>query len=165
MRIDKNLLATLAFTTCAALSAPAALAQVPQYGPNVSQEQAHKAVAAALAEARKINVPMAVTVVDNAGQLVVFDRMDNTQTGSIAVSQDKAMSAAMFRRPTKAFQDGLAAGGAGLRLLTLRGANAVEGGIPLVVDGKIIGGIGVSGGSAEQDGGVAKAGADALAAK
>jgi len=104
-------------------------------------------VTAALAEARKINVPMAVTVVDNAGQLVAFERMDNTQTGSIGVSQDKAVSAAMFRRPTKAFQD------------------AVEGGLPITVDGKIIGGIGVSGGSAEQDGGCAKAGADALAAK
>ena len=165
MRINKNLLAVLAMTACATLAAPAAFAQVPQYGPNVTQEQAHKAATAALAEARKINVPMAVTVVDNAGQLVLFDRMDNTQTGSIAVSQDKAVSAAMFRRPTKAFQDAVAGGGAGLRILTLRGANAVEGGLPLMVDGKIIGGIGVSGGSAEQDGGGAKAGADALAAK
>jgi len=89
--------------------------------------------------------------------------MDNTQTASIAVSQDKAASAAMYRRPTKAFQDALAAGGAGLRVLTLRGANAVEGGLPIVVDGKIIGAIGVSGGSAEQDGVVAKAGLDGLA--
>jgi len=165
MRTRKNLLAALAVVAGGLLAATDAMAQVPQYGANVNQEQAHKAVAAALAEARKINVPMAVAVVDNAGQLVVFDRMDNTQTGSIAVSQDKAVSAAMFRRPTKVFQDAVAGGGAGLRILTLRGANAVEGGLPLVVDGKIIGGIGVSGGSAEQDGGVAKAGADALAAK
>jgi glc operon protein GlcG len=98
--------------------------------------------------------------VDNAGQLVAFERMDNTQTGSIGVSQDKAVSAAMYRRPTKAFQDALAGGGAGLRVLTLRNANAVEGGLPLVADGKIIGAIGVSGGSAEQDGVVAKAGSD-----
>lgn len=165
MRSNKNLLATLALAASGMLAGTAVMAQVPQYGANVSQDQAHKAAAAALAEARKINVPMAVTVVDNAGQLVLFDRMDNTQTGSIAVSQDKAVSAAMFRRPTKAFQDAVAGGGAGLRILTLRGANAVEGGLPLVVDGKVIGGIGVSGGSAEQDGGVAKAGADALAAK
>jgi glc operon protein GlcG len=163
MRINKNLLAALA--AAGMLASTAVMAQVPQYGANVSQEQAHKAVAAALAEARNIKVPMAVTVVDTAGQLVAFDRMDNTQTGSIAVSQDKAVSAAMFRRPTKAFQDALAAGGAGLRILTLRGASAVEGGLPLVVDGKIIGAIGVSGGSAEQDGVVAKAGADAMAAK
>jgi uncharacterized protein GlcG (DUF336 family) len=148
------------------LAAPAALAQVPQYGANVNQEQARKAIVGALAEARKINVPMAVTVVDTAGQLVAFERMDNTQTGSIAVSQDKATSAAMFRRPTKAFQDAVAGGGAGLRILTLRGASAVEGGLPLTAaDGKIIGAIGVSGGSAEQDGVVAKAGADATAAK
>jgi len=162
MRINKNLLATLALATCGVTGA---LAQVPQYGANVSQDQAHKAAAAALAEARKISVPMAVAVVDTAGQLVVFDRIDNTQTGSIAVSQDKAVSAALYRRPTKAFQDALAGGGAGLRILTLRGASAVEGGLPLVVDGKIIGAIGVSGGSAEQDGVVAKAGADVLAAK
>jgi glc operon protein GlcG len=108
---------------------------------------------------------MAVAVVDNAGLLVAFERMDNTQTGSIAVSQDKAASAALYRRSTKVFQDALAGGGAGLRILTLRGANAVEGGLPLVVDGKIIGAIGVSGGSAEQDGVVAKAGSDVFVAK
>jgi uncharacterized protein GlcG (DUF336 family) len=78
---------------------------------------------------------------------------------------DKAVSAALYRRSTKVFQDALAGGGAGLRILTLRGANAVEGGLPIVVDGKIIGAIGVSGGSAEQDGVVAKAGLDGLAAK
>jgi uncharacterized protein GlcG (DUF336 family) len=143
--------------------ASAAQGQVPQYGPNVNHEQARKAVAAAVADARKQNLPMAIAVVDNAGQLVAFERMDNTQTGSIAVPQDKAVSAAMFRRPTKVFQDAVAGGGAGLRVLTLRGTIAVEGGLPLTVDGKIIGGIGVSGGSAEHDGVVAKAGADGLA--
>ncbi len=142
-----------------------ALAQVPQYGANVNAEQARKGLAAALAEARKLNIPMAVAVVDTAGQLMAFERMDNTQIGSVAVSQDKAVSAALYRRPTKAFQDVLAAGGAGLRVLTLRNANAVEGGVPMVVDGKIIGAIGVSGGTAEQDGVVAKAGTDAVAAK
>ena len=151
--------------TAAALFAVTANAQaqlVPQYGPNVTLEQARKAVAAAVADARKQNLPMAIAVVDTAGQLVAFERMDNTQTGSIAVSQDKAASAAMFRRPSKVFQDALAAGGVGLRLLTLRGAIAVEGGIPLTVDGKIIGAIGVSGGSSEQDGVVAKAGLDGM---
>ena len=143
----------------------AAQAQVPQYGANVNHEQARKAIAGAVADARKQNLPMAIAVVDTAGQLVAFERMDNTQFGSIAVSQDKAASAALYRRSTKVFQDALAAGGAGLRILTLRGANAVEGGIPLVIDGKIMGAIGVSGGSAEQDGVVAKAGQDAMAAK
>jgi glc operon protein GlcG len=145
--------------------AAAAQAQVPQYGANVNLEQARKAIAGAVADARKQNLPMAIAVVDTAGQLVAFERMDNTQFGSIAVSQDKAVSAALYRRTTKVFQDVLAAGGAGLRVLTLRGANAVEGGIPIIVDGKIMGAIGVSGGSAEQDGVVAKAGMDALLAK
>ena len=115
-------------------------------------------MAAAVAEARKQNLPMAIAVVDTAGQFVAFERMDNTQTGSIGVAQDKAISAAMFRRPTKVFQDAVAGGGAGLRVLTLRGANAVEGGLPMLADGRIIGAIGVSGGSAEQDGVIAKAG-------
>ena len=146
-------------------SAAVAQAQVPQYGTSVNHETARKVVAAAIADARKQNLPMAVAVVDNAGQLVAFERMDNTQTASVQVSQDKAQSAAMYRRPTKVFQDVVAAGGVGLRVLTLRGATAVEGGVPLVVDGKIIGAIGVSGGTSDQDGVVAKAGVDALAAK
>ena len=163
-------LRTKFLTSCLAAAAlgcftSAAQAQVPQYGANVNHEQARKAVAGAVADARKQNLPMAIAVVDTAGQLVAFERMDNTQFGSIAVSQDKANSAALYRRSTKVFQDALAAGGAGLRILTLRGANAVEGGIPLIIDGKIMGAIGVSGGSAEQDGVVAKAGLDALAAK
>jgi uncharacterized protein GlcG (DUF336 family) len=157
----RRTLAALAFIGFAS----AAHAQVPQYGTNVSYEQARKVVAGAIAEARKQNLPMAVAVVDTAGQLVAFERMDNTQTASIAVSQDKGISAAMYRRPTKAFQDLVAGGGVGLRVLTLRNANAVEGGIPLMMDGKIIGAIGVSGGSSDQDGVVAKAGVDALAAK
>lgn len=139
-----------------------AQAQVPQYGNNINLEQARKVMAGAMAEARKMGVPMAVAIVDNAGMLVLYERMDNTQTGSVLVSQDKASSAAMFRRPTKVFQDVLAAGGPGTRILMLRGANAVEGGLPITVDGKIIGGVGVSGGSSEQDGVVAKAGLDNL---
>jgi glc operon protein GlcG len=158
-----RLLAAAALFACtlqvsAQAPAPTAAPAVPQYGPNVTQDQARRAIAAAMVDARRIGVPMAVAIVDTAGQLVAFERMENTQTASISVSQDKAVSAAMYRRPTKAFQDGLAAGGNGLRILTLRNANAVEGGIPLVVDGRIIGAIGVSGGAAEQDGEVARAG-------
>ncbi len=158
------------FDRCVALLGAAVLsslttiaqAQVPQYGPNVNAEQARKVMAGALAEARKMGIPMAVAIVDNAGQLVLFERMDNTQTASVGVAQDKASSAAMYRHPTKVFQDVLAAAGPGLRVLTLRGANAVEGGLPVSVDGKIVGGVGVSGGSSEQDGVVAKAGLDNL---
>jgi len=147
------------------LASTAAMAQVPQYGANVTLEQAKKAIAAGQAEARKNSWPVAIAIVDNAGQLVAFEKMDNTQTASVEVAQDKAVSAAIYRRTTKVVQDGLAAGGAGLRLLALRGMSPVEGGIPLVVDGKIIGGIGVSGVNSDQDGMVAKAGGDALSAK
>ena len=161
--MTKRSIASLIATAALCAFANAAQAQtVPQYGTSVSHEQARKAIAAAVADARKQNLPMAIAVVDTAGQLVAFERMDSTQYGSIGVSQDKAVSAALFRRPTKVFQDALAAGGAGLRILTLRGANAIEGGVPLSVDGKIIGAIGVSGGSAEQDGVVAKAGMDGM---
>jgi glc operon protein GlcG len=154
--------ATLASGLTLWAAASVAQAQVPQYGPNVTHEQARKVLAAAIADARRQNLPMAVAIVDTAGHLVAFERMDNTQSASIAVAQDKALSAAMYRRPTKIFQDLIAGGGVGLRVLSLRGANAVEGGVPLAVDGKIIGAVGVSGGSSEQDGVVAKAGLDAL---
>lgn len=147
------------------LAGGSALAQVPVYGANVNLDQARKAIAAGQAEARKNNWPVAIAIVDNAGHLVAFEKMDNTQTASVEVAQDKAVSAAIYRRSTKVVQDGLAGGGAGLRLLALRGMSPVEGGTPLVVDGKIIGGIGVSGVNSDQDGMVAKAGADAVAAK
>jgi glc operon protein GlcG len=138
-------------------------AQVPQYGPEINLEQAKKAIAAGQAEARKNGWPVAIAVVDNHGLLVAFERLDNTQTASTQVAIDKAVSAATYRRPTKAFQDGVAAGGAGTRILNLRGASAVEGGLPLIVGGKVIGGVGASGVTSEQDGIVAKAAADALA--
>jgi glc operon protein GlcG len=140
----------------------AAQAQVPQYGANVNLDQAKKLLAGAEAEARKIGVPMAIAILDNAGQMVAFLKMDNTQTASVDVAVDKGRSAAIYRRSTKVFQDGLAAGGVGLRFLSLRGASMVEGGLPIIIDGKILGGIGVSGGSAEQDGVVAKGGTDNL---
>jgi uncharacterized protein GlcG (DUF336 family) len=156
--------AAAALVSCLLLAA-SAMAQVPQYGANVTLEQAKKAIAAAQAEARKNNWPVAVAIVDNAGHLVAFEKMDNTQTASVEVAQDKAVSAAIYRRSTKVVQDGLAGGGAGLRLLALRGMSPVEGGLVLMIDGKIVGGIGVSGVTSEQDGVAAKAGADALSAK
>lgn len=158
----RNRFASLAAGIAIALAAFPAAAQVPVYGANVTLDQARKATAGAEAEAKKMGVPMAIAVVDTAGQLVHFVRHENTQTASIMVAQDKAVSAAMYRRTTKVVQDGVAAGGAGLRLLNLRNMSAVEGGIPLTVDGKIIGAIGVSGGSSDQDGVVAKAGVEGL---
>ena len=139
-----------------------ACAQVPQYGSNITLDQAKKVLAAADAEARKNAWPMAIAIVDAAGQLVLYQRHDNTQTASVQVAQDKAVSAAMYRRPTKVFQDMVAKGDDGMRALGLRGASPVEGGLTITVEGKIIGGIGVSGMASDQDGVVAKAGTDSL---
>lgn len=137
-----------------------ALAQA--YGEPIGVEAARKAAAAAVAESKKNNWQMAISIVDTGGHLVYFERMDNTQTGSASVATQKAQSAVAFRRPTKVFEDAVAGGGAGLRILTLSGAIAIEGGVPIVVNGKVVGAIGASGGTAQQDGVVAKAGVDAL---
>jgi len=145
-----------------ALTAGAVLAQSEQYGTPILADAAKKAAAAAIAEAKKNNFTMAIAIVDNNGFLVYFEKMDNTQNGSVNVALEKAKSAALFKRPTKAFQDALAAGGEGLRLLALEGAVPVDGGLPIIVAGKIVGAIGASGGTSAQDGLVAKAGADSL---
>lgn len=105
---------------------------------------------------------MAVAVVDPAGMLVYFEKMDGTQSGSVQVAIGKARTSAQFKRPTKVFQDNIAAGGEGLRVLAIDGVVPVEGGLPLAIDGKIVGAIGVSGGTAAQDGQCAKPGADAV---
>ncbi len=132
------------------------------YGASIRIEQAKSAAARALAEAVSNSWTMAVAVVDPAGLLVYFERMEDVQLGSVEVAQTKARSAAHFKRPTKAFQDALAAGGEGLRVLRIEGAVPVEGGVPLVVDGKIVGAIGLSGGTSAQDGQCATAGASVL---
>ena len=145
-----------------ALFAVCAVAQQPQYGPPISIENAKKAAAGALAEARKNNFNMAVAIVDPAGNLVYFERMDAVQYGSIPIAQDKARAAAVFRLPTKNAYDQLEKGGAGLRYLSLRGFVASEGGELLMHDGKVIGAIGLSGGSGAQDGQCARAGVAAM---
>jgi glc operon protein GlcG len=152
-----------ALASLLALCAFPAFTQMPNpYGPSISLENAKKATAPALAEARKNNWNMAVAIVDPDGNLVYYEKMDNTQVGSSDVCISKARSAARFKRPTKAFQDALAAGGAGLRILRIEGAVPVEGGIPLLMDGKIVGAIGVSGDTSEHDAQCAKPGADAV---
>jgi glc operon protein GlcG len=132
------------------------------YGASITIAQAKIAAAAALEEARANAWLMAVAIVDPAGLLVYFEKMDDTQAGSVIVAQTKARSAALFKRPTKAFQDALAAGGDGLRILTLEGAVPVEGGLPLVIDGRIAGAIGLSGGTSAEDGQCAQRGVDAI---
>lgn len=145
-----------AFTLGAAAQAPA------PYGAPIGIEAAKKAAAAALAEARKNNWNMTAAVTDMGGSLVYFEKMDLNQIGSSNVAIGKARSAALFRRPTMVLQQALAGGGAGLRFLQLEGAVAVGGGQPIIVDGKFVGAIGLSGGSAEQDDQCAIAGAGAL---
>lgn len=152
-----KILSVLALAFCA-LAAEAQMLPNP-YGPPVSLENAKKAAAAALAEAAKNHWNMAVAVVDPNGTLVYYEKMDNTQLGSANVAIDKARSAALFKRPTKAFQDALSSGGPGMRVLGLEGAVPVEGGIPIIADGKIVGAIGVSGANSDQDGQCAQAGA------
>jgi uncharacterized protein GlcG (DUF336 family) len=93
---------------------------------------------------------------------VYFEKLDGTQAASVDIAVDKARSAARFKRPTKALQDVLAAGGEGLRMLGLQGVVPVEGGVPVVMAGKIVGAIGLSGGTSAQDGQCAKAGADSV---
>ena len=131
------------------------------YGSPIGLDAAKKIAAPALAEAAKNNWAMAVAVVDTAGDLIYFERMDATQAGSVTVAIEKARSAARFKRPTKAFQDMLASGGDGLRVFGIHGAVPVEGGVPIVIEGRTVGAIGVSGGTSAQDGQCARAGTDA----
>jgi glc operon protein GlcG len=156
-----NFLVALAVVFCA-ISATSQMLPNP-YGAPVSVDDAKKAAAAALAEARKNNWKMAVAIVDPNGDLIYYEKMDNTQIGSAQVSIGKARSAARFKRPTKAFQDAVASGGVNLRILGLEGAVPLEGGIPIVMDGKIVGAIGVSGDSSDHDGICAQAGINTLA--
>ncbi len=150
-------MAILSFATVAAAQTPAMA-----YGAPINLEQAKKVLAGAEAEARKNSWNVVIAILDSGGHLVLLQRLDNTQFASIEVAQQKAYSAVAFRRPTKVFQDGVAAGGEGLRILKLAGATPVEGGLPLILEGKIVGAIGVSGVTSQQDNQIAKAGADAL---
>jgi uncharacterized protein GlcG (DUF336 family) len=132
------------------------------YGPSISLEDAKKVAAASLAEVRKNSWTMAVAVVDGNGDLVYFEKMDDTPVGSTVVCQEKARSAARFKRPTKTFQDMLTQGGEGLRVFRIKGAVPVDGGLPIMMGGKVVGGVGLSGGTSAQDGQCAKAGVDAV---
>lgn len=126
------------------------------YGAPVTLEQAKTIVAAAERSARARNLTMAFAVVEPSGELVLFQKMDGTQYGSDIVAREKARTAARFKRSTKAFSDSVVAGRNAV--LSLPGVVAIEGGTPIVVKGQIIGAIGVSGGTSEQDGEVAAAG-------
>ena len=147
-----------------AAPAPAAAASGPMlpYGPPITLDQAKRAMGAAELEAAKNSWQVAITVIDSGGNLVMFHKIDNAQLASATVSEGKARTALEFKRPSKALDDAIAAGGAGMRLLALKDITPLEGGLPVIVDGKIIGAIGVSGALSSQDAQIAKAGADAL---
>jgi glc operon protein GlcG len=147
--------------TPAPAPAPVSTANLP-YGPSITLDQAKRAMAAAELEAAKNSWQVAITILDSGGNVIMFHRIDNAQLSATSVSEGKARTALEFKRPSKALDDAIAGGGAGLRLLALKNITPIEGGLPMVVDGKIIGAIGVSGALSSQDAQVAKAGADAL---
>ncbi len=160
--MSTRILSPTMFAILAALCTFGAAAQQLPYGATISLENAKKATAAAIEEARKNNWTMAVAVVDPAGTLIYFQKMDNTQNAGSNIAIKKARNSALLKRPTKVFQDEVAAGGVGLRYLGFDDVIPAEGGVPIVLDGRIVGAMGASGGSGAQDGQVVKAGIDAL---
>ncbi len=139
-----------------------ATSQPPPYGTPLTLAQARRVMHAAEQEAGANGWPVVIAIVDSGAQLVLLQRLDNAHLGSIAIARQKAETAAKFRRATKAFDEQLAAGGTGLHLLVLEGLCACEGGVPLLLDGRVVGAIGVSGVRSGQDAQIAAAGARAL---
>jgi uncharacterized protein GlcG (DUF336 family) len=157
MSLMKSIVQAAGFVLCALLATPA-LAQ--SYGPALDLATAKKIAAGAAAEAAKNNWRVAVAIVDNHGFLVYYEKFDDTQTASPLIALEKARSAAMFRRPTRAMEDVVAKGR--VAFLGIPGATPITGGLPIVVGGKIIGGVGVSGVTSDQDEQVAAAGLAAI---
>jgi glc operon protein GlcG len=137
-------------------------ALTPLYGPSLNLADAKRVMNAAEGAAVERSWPMVIAIVDNAGQTVVFERLDQAQSGSVKVAQQKAETAAAFRRPTVAFQQALEQGGLHLRILAMTNLLPLEGGLPLVRDGAVVGAIGVSGMQSHQDAEIARIGAAAL---
>jgi glc operon protein GlcG len=142
------------------ISGSAFAQQMPNpYGPNISLANAKKVAAAAAKEAANLKINICIAIVDTGGQLVYFERFDVVQWGSIDVATHKAKASVAYKRPTLALENAVKAN---ITYLTLDGVSAIEGGVPIIEGGKIIGSIGVSGGSAVQDGQCAKAGAGVI---
>ena len=147
----------LGVLACALCAAPAAAQDVrPGYGPNVNITAAKKIAAGVVAECQKNKWNVAVAIVNTAGTLVYFERIEDTQTVSMDIAIMKAKAAATYRRPTRAFLDAITKGGPAI--MTLPGVVASPGGVPIFVDGKDIGAVGVSGVTGDQDEQCAKAG-------
>lgn len=154
---------TLAVAAASAQTAPSPPPPpTTPYGAPIGLAQAKKATAAAEAEAVRNGWSMVIVVMDSADHVVLQEKLDNTQYSALGGAEDKARSALQFKRPTKELEEVLARGGIGLRYPALRGAMPLEGGLPIVVDGKIVGSIGVGGGTSVQDGQVAKVGSESL---
>ena len=134
----------------------------PPYGPPINMENARKVMAAAEAEAAKSNWSVVVAIIDSGGNLVMLHRGDDVQLSSLDIAQGKAQTALRFKRPSKVLDDAISGGGPGLRFLALKDIVPLEGGLPILLDGKIIGAIGVSGVLSAQDAQTARAGVDAL---
>ena len=156
------MLATTSTASAQQPAAPAPPPPPPPYGAAITLEQAKKVMAGAEAEAVKNKWNVVIAILDSGGNVVALHRMDGAQWGSVEVAREKAYSAVAFRRPTKAFEDAVGQGGVNLRVLRLPGASPLEGGLPIVVDGKLVGGIGVSGVTAPQDAQIGRAGIEAL---
>jgi len=135
---------------------------VGHYGAPITLEQAKKVMAAAEAKALQNNWYVAISIMDSGGNPVMLHRLDGTQLGSVRMAEGKALTAVEFRRPSKAMEDAIAGGGVGLRYFAVSGIMPIEGGLPIVIDGKVVGAIGVSGVHATEDAQIAQAGVEAL---
>jgi glc operon protein GlcG len=161
MTILKTLAGACLFALCLALPARAQTAP-PPYGPPIGIENARKVMAAAEGEAVKNNWAVVIAIIDSGGHIVMLHRRDDVQLSSIEIAQGKAATALKFKRPSKVLDDAIAGGGGGLRFLALKDIVPLEGGLPIISDGKIVGAIGVSGVLSSQDAQIGRAGIDAL---
>jgi uncharacterized protein GlcG (DUF336 family) len=156
MSASKFIPRVMGFAALALFAASASAQQRPDYGTPVTIDQAKKIAAGIVAECKANKWNVAVAVVDTGGHLVYFERIDNTQTASMDIAIMKAKAAATYRRPTRAFLDAIKKGGPAI--MTLPGVVASPGGVPIFVDGKVTGAVGVSGVTGDQDEQCAKAG-------
>jgi len=135
---------------------------VGHYGAPITLDQAKKVMAAAEEKAIENNWYVAISIMDSGGNPVMLHRLDGTQLASVRIAEGKALTAVEFRRPTKAMEDTIASGGVGLKYISVPNVSFIDGGFPIVVDGLIVGGIGVSGVHATEDAQIAQAGVDAV---
>ena len=156
MSLRNRIVQAVCILFSASFAVQAADAPRPDYGPDITVEVAKKIAAATIAECQKNKWNVAVAVVNTHGSLVYYERMNNTQSASARIAVDKASAAAMYRRPTRAFVDAIAK--TGPAVMTLPGVVGSPGGEPVFVGGKVIGGVGVSGVTGDQDEQCAKAG-------